>query len=128
MAFQKGNKLATGGPREGSGRTPSWLRQECQKHAPDLLEFLASVANGKDVEQAVGSEGEVIRVPASVRDRVKATEILLDRAFGKADQAIQVTNIDGDDRPTTEALLQTVAILRAELDGARKGTEVAAGQ
>ena len=91
MAFKKGHKLAPGGKREGAGRTPEWLKQECAKHAPDLIQFLVKVAKGEDMEQAVGDQGEIIRVPAAVRDRVKATEILLDRGFGKAIQSVDVS-------------------------------------
>ena len=93
MPFKKGYdpKRANGGAREGAGRPADWLRAECQKHAPKLIEFLASVADGQDVEQAVGAEGEVIRVPAAVRDRVRATEILLDRGYGKPNQSVEVS-------------------------------------
>lgn len=80
-----------GGKREGAGAKPNWLKEKCQElvESNGLLEFLVQVATGVDVEQAVGSEGEVIRVPASVRDRIKATELLLDRGFGKVPQALE---------------------------------------
>ena len=128
--FEKGNTLAPGGPRPNSGRPADWLKAQCRKviEEKQLIKFLADVAAGESMEQAVGGEGEIISVPAAVRDRLKATEILLDRGFGKADQAIDVTTHGNEDRPTTEALLQTITALRAELDGARKGIGVEAGK
>lgn len=90
-----------GGKREGSGRPPDWLKAKCQDliDKNKVLEFLASVANGDDVEQAVGAEGEVIRVPAAVRDRIKASEVLLERGFGKVPQALEHSGeINGSSR------------------------------
>lgn len=108
------------------GRDLDWLKEKCREivKRDAIIEFLGHVAIGKDVEQAVGSEGEVISIPAAVRDRIRAAELLLDRGFGKADQAINLTTDDSEDRPTTEALLQTLTTLRAELDSLRAGTEL----
>lgn len=89
--FKKGHKKAKGGRREGSGRPPDWLREECRKHAPHILEFLRQVALGEDVEQVVTENGETIHVPAPVRERIKASEMLLDRAYGKAIQAVEMS-------------------------------------
>lgn len=93
MAFEKGHKLAPGGARPGAGRTPDWLKARCQEIVDKVkvIEFLGSVVAGEDVEQAVGDQGEVIRVPASVRDKIKASEILLDRAYGKVGQPVDIT-------------------------------------
>lgn len=124
--FEAGNKASAGVAKPNAGRPKEWLRQKCQeiidKHR--LLEFLANVANGESVEQAVGNEGEVISVPASVRDRIKATELLLERGFGKAEQDIDmrlndVSNIpnkaelDAAIRDTKEALETVGALLKA---------------
>ncbi len=111
----------------GEGRPNDWLREECRKlvRRDKIVEFLAQVANGSNVEQAVGGEGEVISIPASVRDRLKATEVLLDRGYGKPDQTVDVMTHESGDRPTTEALLQTLTVLRAELDSIRAGSGVA---
>lgn len=89
MAFQKGNKYASGGAREGAGRPSDWLREQCQKHSEDILGFLKQVANGEDVEQVITEDGDTVRVPAPVRERLKASEMLLDRGFGKASQPIE---------------------------------------
>ena len=94
MAFEKGNKLGKGKPRGsksvGSGRTTEWLKAKCQRliDRGKIIEFLLDVAMGKDVEQKVNENGEVIKIPADVRDRIKASEILIDRGFGKCAQPI----------------------------------------
>lgn len=49
----------------------------------------------------------------------------MDRKFGKSQQFVDLTNSDDPDRPSTEALIQTISILRAELELARKGTGLA---
>lgn len=108
---------APGGKREGAGRPPDWLRQECQKHAPNLIEFLAKVANGSDVEQAVGAEGEVISVPAAVRDRIKATEILLNRGYGMPNQPLSGPDGNELNLVPTDAISEIVAALRQRLTG-----------
>lgn len=81
---------ANGGKRVGSGRPKNaeWLKVKCQKLIENkkIVEFLASVANGEDVEQKINDNGEVIKIPADVRDRIKASEILIDRGFGKSTQ------------------------------------------
>ena len=99
----------------GDGRPNDWLREKCRElvHRGKIVEFLASVANGENLEQAVGNEGEIISIPASVRDRIKATEVLLDRGFGKADQAIDMKFTDATQRPTKEQLETALAVVRA---------------
>lgn len=91
---------APGGKRNGAGRKPDWLIAQCQEIVEDskLLEFLASVVKGEDVEQAVGDQGETIRIPPAVRDRLRAAEMLLDRAYGKAGQPIEL-NIQSELAP-----------------------------
>jgi hypothetical protein len=87
--FEKGNKAHAG--KVSGGRPPDWLKNKCQelidKHK--IIEFIVRVANGEDVEQVVSDQGEVLRVPASVKDRIRAAEILLDRGFGKAAQPLE---------------------------------------
>lgn len=79
------------------GKDLDWLKEKCRElvRRDKIVEFLANVAKGEPVEQAVGSEGEVISIPASVRDRIKATELLLDRGFGKASQPMELSGQDG---------------------------------
>ena len=87
--FAKGNKASAGFPKAGAGRPADWLREECRKHSGDVLGFLKQVALGEDVEQIITENGETVRVPAPVRERIKAGEILLDRGFGKATQPLE---------------------------------------
>jgi hypothetical protein len=90
--FAPGHTIKLGKPSPGSGRTPDWLKARCQEiiDKAQVVEFLGSVVAGEDVEQAVGDQGEAIRLPASVRDRLRAAEILLDRGFGKPNQSLDV--------------------------------------
>lgn len=78
-------------PGSGVGRKPDWLKEKCRKIVKDkkLVEFLADVANGKNIEQVVNAEGETLPLPAPVKDRIKATELLLDRGFGKVSQTLE---------------------------------------
>lgn len=98
----------------GHGRPNDWLREKCRElvRRDKIVEFLAEVANGSNVEQAVGSQGEVISIPASVRDRLKATEVLLDRGFGKPEQSVDMTVTDASERPTREELEAAIAVVR----------------
>lgn len=92
--FQKGHKLAKGGARPGSGRDSDWLRDKCralvEKHK--LIEFVAAVASGEYVQNVVSPTGEklAMKVSAEVKDRLRATEMLNDRGWGKAPQALDV--------------------------------------
>jgi len=95
MPFQLGHKLAPGGKfgnKGGTGRPPEWLRSKCQYivDREQLVEFLGRVASGDDVDQVINQNGECLKVPASVKDRIKAVELLLDRGFGKAAETIKV--------------------------------------
>lgn len=102
----------------GDGRPNEWLREKCREivKRDKIIDFLADVAKGKDVEQAVGDQGEAIRLPASVRDRIKATEVLLDRGFGKAEQVLDMTVREDGERPSAEELLS----IRKRLGEGRK--------
>ena len=101
--FKPGNKEAKGGAREGAGRPPEWLREKCREHGEDVLQFLIDVATGKNMEQVVNDQGETIGVPASVKDRIKAAEIVLDRGYGKSEQKIEM-NDSSQRRPSAEQL------------------------
>lgn len=113
------------GVSKQKGRDQDWLKEKCRelvkKHA--IVEFLAKVANGENVEQAVGGEGEVISIPASVRDRLRATELLLDRGFGKPDQAVDMNVTDVAQRPDKEELETTLRCIQdiAKRVGLAKG-------
>lgn len=126
VKFEVGNTVKLGKPSPGSGRTPDWLKAKCQEivDKAKVIEFLADVVNGVDVEQAVGGEGEVIRVPAAVRDRIKAAEILLDRAFGKAGQPLDVTVTQSElaSTPTADILDLVAAFRGGTLNPSGTGT------
>ena len=40
------------------------------------------------MEQVVTDAGETVQVPAAVKDRIKAAEIVLERGYGKVAQSI----------------------------------------
>ena len=127
--FERGNKLAPGGPRENSGRPPDWLKAEIQKIGDPLkvIQFFYDVSQGADLEQVVTDSGETVRVPAAVKDRIRAGEAYLDRRIGKVPLEVK-TDDTASDRPSTEVLIETIRALRAELDGLRKRAGVAAGK
>lgn len=88
--FKKGQE-GLGGKREGSGRPVEWFREECRRiiERGEILKFLQDVATGKDVEQRINDNGEVLKIPADVRDRMKASEMLMDRGLGKPVQQLE---------------------------------------
>lgn len=98
MALKKGYdpNRAKGGARKNAGRHPDWLKEKCQKiiERAKLVEFLESVATGKMFTQPGGED--TIVAPAPIRERIKATEILFDRCYGKVPQPTEITGKDGD--------------------------------
>ena len=84
-----------GGKREGSGR-PAGRRNKitadikalAQVYAPGAVKTLAEIMAGKDQPAAA---------------RVAAARELIDRGYGKALQAIDLSNPDGTMRPMTFA-------------------------
>lgn len=97
VLFEKGNKASHGGPRPNSGRPADWLREKCRSIVvqKDLIGFLGKVASGDSVDFTVTKDGEVVPHPAAIKDRTKATEILLDRGYGKVLQDLSLQNADG---------------------------------
>lgn len=93
--FAKGNKASAGVKKPNSGRDPDWLKAKCHEIIDrlQLVEFLGKVAGGENVEQVVTDQGEALPVPASVKDRLRAVEMLLDRGYGKVSQPL--SNPDG---------------------------------
>ncbi len=97
MPFKKGfdpNK-GKGGARPGAGRPPDWLKARCQEAGKGIIEFLIRVASGENMEQVVNEQGETIGVPAAVKDRIKAAEVVLERGFGKVTQPVSGEGEDG---------------------------------
>lgn len=85
MPFEKGNKLGSGGRREGAGRQPDWFRKRCAEiiEKKKLVEFVGRVAAGEEVEHKVTKDGDIVEVAVSAHDRLMACEMLFDRGFGK---------------------------------------------
>lgn len=88
MAGKKGVPFYPGGKREGSGRKPDWFVRRCkelfEKHK--LLDFVAGVATGEEKEGKVSVTDEgpvVVDVSASIKDRLRATEMLKEWGYGK---------------------------------------------
>jgi hypothetical protein len=79
-----------GGKREGAGRKPDWLKEKCKKliDRKKLLDYLARVAAGEETEERATKYGAVT-VAVSAHDRMHAIELLMDRGFGKALQAVE---------------------------------------
>lgn len=70
---------------------------------------------------------KILKQTPNDQNFIKAFDLANDRAWGKAEQTIEMTQYDGD-RPTAETLINTITALRAELDNLRKGVELEAGK
>ena len=99
--FTKGNKLAKGGARKGSGKPPDWLRIKCQRLISDkkIVERLASIAAGELMDTTTLMDCRLIPVPAPMQAQVKAAQELLDRGFGKPVQSIMPVDDKGKFTP-----------------------------
>jgi len=93
--FKKGVK--NGGPREGSGRPPDWLKAKCQAilKKEKLIEFVGKVAKGDDIDQAINENGECLKIPAGVKERLTAVKMLKEWGHGLTPQAVEVSNTEG---------------------------------
>lgn len=89
--FLKGAPNPGGTKNNGGGRPPDWLKKKCQDiiQKNKLIEWLGKVAAGADVDQQINLNGECLKIPASVKDRLKAIEMLQDRGWGKPTQEIE---------------------------------------
>src|SRR4051812_14023483 len=99
--FTKGHKHAKGGTREGAGRKPDWLKDKCSElvERKKIIEFLADVASGEKVSRILTVAGTSIPVSADLKDRIKASEILLERGFGKSIQPVMQSDDKGQWQP-----------------------------
>lgn len=102
--FKKGQQ-GLGGKRDGAGRPPDWLQDKCKslldKHK--LIDFVAGVASGEEVERSVTQFGKVFYHVAGVKERLRAVEMLKDWAYGKSPQ-----NVSLQASESLEALLTRV--------------------
>lgn len=94
--FEKGNRASVG--NKGGGRPADWFKAKCLAilEKPEVLGFLSDCATGKDIDQRINDNGECLKVPASVKDRQHAIEMLKDWAIGKTPQAVELTGKDGE--------------------------------
>ena len=96
-----------------TGRPPNAVKELCREFVfnDKLIERLSKLARSAQRET----------------DQIRAIEVLLDRGFGKSEQAIDLTTHETG-RPATEVLINTLTALRAELDAARARTGVETGK
>lgn len=106
--FKKGESGNPSGGKKGNkggGRPSGWLKTKCQKIIVDkkLLEWLGSVAAGEPVEEKVYFDNQnnpiKKKIPADTKDRLRALEMLADRAWGKPAQAVNLGDADGNSLP-----------------------------
>lgn len=94
--FQKGNKFGKGAPaggNPGAGKPADAHRAECRRLVESLQirEFFGDVTKGDRVDFTVTLDGKVIKVPASIRNRLFAGLTLIEHGYGKAPQEITHT-------------------------------------
>lgn len=103
----QGGALMAPGQGQG-GRPKEVLRRKCREAiegGPDAehgVTFVARVMRGTETEDVTVTTGsganattQVVQVRPKLRDRLYAAELLLDRGYGKPDQALQIE----DERP-----------------------------
>lgn len=56
-----------------------------------VIQFFYDVSQGAELEQVVTDTGETVRVPASVKDRIRAGEAYLERTIGKVKEQIEMS-------------------------------------
>jgi len=89
---QSGNPRGKSNPGR-AGRAPNWLKAKCRELVGNnkLISFLADVARGKDVVTRLSLDGDELHIPADIKDRLRALEMLLDRGYGKPQQEVVKT-------------------------------------
>lgn len=116
MPFQIGNVY--GGPRENAGRPKEWLKEKCRTivDKKKLVEFLGDVASGKRIEQVVTADGVEIQVPAAIKERLKAVEMLLNRGYGKVEDADVIPTTPSESVKNAEASYRLLKDMEARAD------------
>lgn len=104
--FKDGNKASAGVAKPNAGRPPDWLKEKCRGLVDkrELVEFIANVAAGEDMEQVVTESGVTIAVPAAIKERLKACEILLSRGWGRIDDGSVPKSVDESVRNAENAM------------------------
>ena len=109
-----GGSLRVGGTGAG-GRPKELLRAKLREllTSRNGHEYVASVMDGTALEKVpvsvgsgTGAHVEFVEVPPKTRDRLYAYELLVDRGYGKPDQALQVE--DERPRPTGEETMARI--------------------
>jgi len=92
MAFKKGNRLASGGAREGAGRPTDEFRSICAQALNDVkgIDLVKAIIAGVKFEGPWGLSA------ARPETRFEAVKWLAERAHGKAAQPLEHTGKDGE--------------------------------
>lgn len=79
-----------GGARPGAGAPSQVHRAECRRLVESLKvrEFFGDVTNGRKVDFTVTLDGRVVKVPASIKNRLLAGVTLIEHGYGKAPQEV----------------------------------------
>ena len=88
------------GQGKGGGPKPNWFRHRCRELVFEnkIPELWANVAIGENFDQVVIKEtGEVLPVPANMKERLVASMHLTEYAEGKPAQIIDVRGVDESD-------------------------------
>lgn len=89
--FKKGeNGGAKGGARPGAGQPSDLHRAACRALVEQLKirDFFGQVTKGDKVDFTVSMGGKVVKIPASIRNRILAGVTLIEHGYGKAPQEI----------------------------------------
>lgn len=91
--FTKGNQ--EGAKRKYRGPDPLWIKHQCENIVSKygLVNFLGEIASGGPLtcKRKIDGKTVVIQLPEpDIKDRMRAIDMLLDRAFGKPTQSHDV--------------------------------------
>lgn len=95
----------------GGGRPKEVWRRHIRKALERAggVDFLVRVVKGEVKEQVVDNDGNLVEIPPKVRDRIVAANILIEQAFGKPPQHVQIE--DERLRPTGEETMARIVEL-----------------
>lgn len=103
---------ARGGPRPNSGRPRDAIKALCRSivERKKLVQVLGRIAGGDDIDQVINDNGEVLKIPASIKNRIEAIKELIDRGYGKPSQVheLQLEFIEQMNGMIEQAVAKTV--------------------
>lgn len=70
----------------------------------------------------------ILKQTVNDQNFLKAFEMAEDRASGRPQQGIDLNQKEDENKPTTDALIETLSAVRAELDNLRKGIGLETGK